>query len=107
LGNVEKLLGSVDVGGLGRFQQEPARRRHRARSRRRRCQAIARSFAVLSGWAVSSDNKPELLKFYDAVQVKQDDKNLRSTSICLATDALLKQFRPARSLCRSLTRAVQ
>jgi len=100
LGNVEKLLGSVD--SLAAWADFSKSLHVAATALARDADAAKQLHTQLRGLIgmgrlSTPDNKPELLKFYDAVQVKQDDKKIEiDIDIPEATlDALLKQFRPA------------
>lgn len=101
LGNVEKMLSSVD--SLAAWADFSKSIHVAATALTRDAEAAKQLHTQLRGFIgigrlSTPDNKPELLKFYDAIQVKQDDKKVEvDIDMPEATlDILLKQFRPAR-----------
>jgi hypothetical protein len=99
LGNIEKILSSVESlaawGDLSKSVRAAAIGSARDADAAKQLHTQLRGLIGL-GRLSTPDNKPELLKFYDAVQVKQDGKTVE-VDIDLpeaVLDTLIQQFRP-------------
>ena len=99
LGNIDKILGSVDSLSAWADLSKSA---HLAATALTRDAAAAKQLhtqlrgLIGMGRLSTPDNKPQLLKFYDAIQTKLDDKKIElDLDIPEATlEILLEQFRP-------------